>query len=256
MKETNIPEKMPVGKVDAFLKENPEAIVHLKEFTSNCKVLKPYIDNPNEGLVYAVESKLPYLVSFYLQEGANPEYYTFNANKPTRTPLDKALNDGSDEIVKILIDNQTPEERKNTLYGLRELLTYVDNNNAKFVEILLKKGINPDQQSLDGRIPLLSASYLGFVPIIDLLLKYGATVDLADSNGVTSLMLATGKENIGAIEALLAAGANPDYVDDTDSSSRDIAQRSSNAVLIKLLSKKKADRKRSPRTIKRKTTKG
>jgi ankyrin repeat protein len=166
-------------------------------------------------------------------------------------------------MLKALIDYQSPEERKNTLYGLRELLNSIDYNNLKQLETLLSSGIYPDQQSADRRIPLHSASYLGNEGAVDLLLKYNASVDLADGNGVTPLMLATGKENVSVVKKLLKAGANPDYIDDKDLSALDIANMVKNAELIELLGtysatkklpKTKTTRKRSPKTVTKRVT--
>jgi len=212
----------------------------LSDYIKKSPELKNFSKSPNEGLEFAVDFSYPFLVTYYLSQKANPEYLIYNGITKSKTFLEKALDKEDTKIIEALINYQTPEERKDTLYGLRELLNTIDYNNLKHMEMLLKAGINPDQQSLDRRIPLHSASYLGNVAAVDLLLKYGASVDLADSNGVTPLMLASGKENLEVVKRLLQSGANPEYVDDTDLSSIDIANKVKNNELLKLLKKEAA----------------
>lgn len=90
------------------------------------------------------------------------------------------------------------------------------------ISLSKKEMINvPD---LNGRTPLIWASYRGHDEVTFVLLGEGASVDQKDRSGSTALHWASIKGNAVIVKQLLAAGANPHEPDEDGKSAIDLAK--------------------------------
>ena len=98
-----------------------------------------------------------------------------NVNKRTpygTTPLDRAINAGLTDIVKLLLDTGAYVNSKDN-WDWTPLHSAVYKN-KDMVELLLAKGANVNAQDGDNRTPLWYAKQQGHTEIVELLKKYGA----------------------------------------------------------------------------------
>lgn len=111
----------------------------------------------------------------------------------------QALADGAD--ISLCTNMQTP------------LGTAVSGGNPKIVELLLRKGADPNQvpttDKQTGLSPLRSALNAGNEQIVRLLLSHGADINQQGEYGESFLHIATGGNKVKFMELALAAGANP-----------------------------------------------
>jgi ankyrin repeat protein len=88
------------------------------------------------------------------------------------TPLDRAINAGLTDIVKLLLDTGAYVNSKDN-WDWTPLHSAVYKN-KDMVELLLAKGANVNAQDGDNRTPLWYAKQQGHTEIVELLKKYGA----------------------------------------------------------------------------------
>ena len=81
------------------------------------------------------------------------------------------------------------------------------------VKDLLKKGADPNAQTIDGGRPLLIAAKLKNSDLIRLLIENGADVNGRDKNGMTPLMAAASMGQAKNVEVLIGAGADLNAMD-------------------------------------------
>jgi len=84
---------------------------------------------------------------------------------------------------------------------------------AQMVKILLKTGIDINQQDSLGFTALHWAAYYGHQAVVESLLANGANIGLASNTGTTALYLAALNGRQAVVELLLAHGANPNIAD-------------------------------------------
>jgi len=77
----------------------------------------------------------------------------------------------------------------------------------------LEKKFDANERDVEGRTPLMYASYNGHVEIMKLLITRGADVNLQDKYGRTALMMAASGPFPQAVKLLLDNNANPDITD-------------------------------------------
>jgi ankyrin repeat protein len=81
------------------------------------------------------------------------------------------------------------------------------------VKDLLKKGADPNAQTVDGARPLLIAAKLRNSDLIRILIENGADVNGKDRNGMTPLMAAASMGQAKNAEVLIGAGADLNAMD-------------------------------------------
>jgi len=116
----------------------------------------------------------------------------------------------------ISIDDPIDENQTTILM----LCTYLYIDNDQLIQLLLKKGANPNSQDKDGNTALHRACDLGHTKIIELLLKNNADPNLRNNQGLIPLRLAVHLKDINTIKLLLKdeweiAVDSPDSFGDT-----------------------------------------
>ena len=118
--------------------------------------------------------------------------------------------DSAEEFKKMSVADvyMNPEERK------RFSNNVVTQKSVTEVELLLKKGANPNLQSTDYlRTPLHDAVSMGEVATVTLLLQHRADPNIQDKFGLTPLYIAVGRSNTTIVTLLLNQRANPNVKD-------------------------------------------
>ena len=78
---------------------------------------------------------------------------------------------------------------------------------SELVQMLLARGIDPDQPTHDGTTALQLAASRGNTALVELLLRRGADVNRPGPHGRTALVWAEAKQHAEVVDRLLAAGA-------------------------------------------------
>ena len=100
----------------------------------------------------------------------------------------------------------------------------VERRDLPWVNLLTKRGVNPNIADVRGVTALMRASQIGFVDGVQSLLAAGARVDDSNDAGETPLILAVHRRDTAMMRLLLQAGADPDRNDNSGRSARDYAE--------------------------------
>ncbi|MBN3313755.1 BCL3 protein, partial [Atractosteus spatula] len=109
------------------------------------------------------------------------------------TPLHLAVQSGSCELVKLLLDSGADIDAVDIKSGRSPLIHAVENNNMEMVNFLIKCGASVNAQSYSGNSALHSACGRGLVEAVRLLLRNGADSSLKNYHNDTALMVAKNK---------------------------------------------------------------
>ncbi|KAF9908507.1 hypothetical protein EC991_009771 [Linnemannia zychae] len=155
------------------------------------------------------------------------------------TPLNLAVLNGNEEIVRVLIDAGADLNKKDgrgrtpllcAVYGLDTLtitpanLALISQTSPAHLSILRHcilphpsitlSTLNAPQDEIKGITPLCLASYLGKEVVVKCLLEAGKVdVDATDRKGATALMYAARDRHMAVVTTLLRHGASPDQTD-------------------------------------------
>lgn len=112
-----------------------------------------------------------------------------------KTPIHIAVNSGSMDIVKLLI-NAGANVNQHDLGQCTPLHWACVKGDLKMAELLLQSGANPNAQDLAYSTPLHEAVRKNHLSMTRLLLKYDAKFDVPDLSGSTALDAAIDKPHI------------------------------------------------------------
>ncbi|KAG0028799.1 hypothetical protein BGZ81_004411 [Podila clonocystis] len=155
------------------------------------------------------------------------------------TPLNLAVLNGNEDIVRVLIDAGADLNKKDgrgrsallcAVYGLDTLtitpanLALISQTSPAHLSILRHcilphpsitlTTLNAPQDEIKGITPLCLASYLGKEVVVKCLLEAGKVdVDATDRKGATALMYAARDRHMAVVKTLLRHGASPDQTD-------------------------------------------
>ncbi|KAK3392746.1 hypothetical protein B0H63DRAFT_491065 [Podospora didyma] len=133
------------------------------------------------------------------------------ANKGGHTLLSRAILEGDEAVVKLLLDKGANIKA----YGRRDrtlLLWAVDKGHEAIVKLLLDKGADMEAYNWMDRTPLLWAVEKGHEAVVKLLLDKGAGVEEIDREGRTPLIWAI-ESNEAIVKLLLDKAANVEAKD-------------------------------------------
>ncbi|KAG0267584.1 hypothetical protein BG011_002892 [Mortierella polycephala] len=155
------------------------------------------------------------------------------------TPLNLAVLNGNEDIVRVLIDAGADLNKKDgrgrtpllcAVYGLDTLtitpanLALISQTSPAHLSILRNcilphpsitlSTLNAPQDEIKGITPLCLSSYLGKEVVVKCLLEAGKVdVDATDRKGATALMYAARDRHMAVVKTLLRHGASPDQTD-------------------------------------------
>lgn len=175
------------------------------------------IDNVNDMLQWAVRTEnTPVVVALLSEKGIGLDV---NAGGFDKEPhLNVAASEGHTGIVKLLLAHgANPDD--GTLNGVTPLLTAVYHGKTAVVQVLAALNITkPETVRLDapdgnGNIPLIVAAERGHDAIVSVLLSHGANKDSRDKAGMTAMAHGAKKGYSAVVALLLADGADPNLKD-------------------------------------------
>ncbi len=140
-----------------------------------------------------------------------------NAQNPyfkNYTPLIMAILAKAPDCVEALLQSPELDLHLTDTEGNPPLAYAVVVNQPAIVDMLLKRGANPNQSNYDGLTPLAQACGLESLSLVQKLLAAKADPNLADLDGDTPLLIATARGNHQLVKALLNANANPNHWND------------------------------------------
>jgi len=163
-----------------------------------------------------------------------------NAHDPQGyTPLNLAIWNGKERMVKFLLDNKAQvEDNEKCLSALHAAII---NRHKSIVELLLNRGADMERRS-SGKTPLSAAANGGQDLLVKLLLDRGALVDARDLSGATPLLDAVIRGHEKIVILLLQRGAKADAKDTNGRTPIKLATgRSSNAAIKSTLEQWSSD---------------
>uniref|UniRef100_A0A8C8A2R1 Ankyrin 3 n=1 Tax=Oryzias sinensis TaxID=183150 RepID=A0A8C8A2R1_9TELE len=121
------------------------------------------------------------------------------------TPLAVALQQGHDQVVSLLLENDTKGKVR-----LPALHIAARKDDTKAAALLLQNDHNADVESKSGFTPLHIAAHYGNINVATLLLNRGADVDFKARNDITPLHVASKRGNSNMVRLLLERGSKID----------------------------------------------
>ena len=185
-----------------------------------------------ETALYAAVSKgNEELVKLLLRYGAN------SRAKPSggEPAIYKATSKGFKEITRLLLGTRdidvdaTPPGGSSSLYKAREKGSF------DMMELLLKKGANPDKKPSGGATTMYKAAEKDELNTTRMLLEYGANPDATPPGGNTALYIAAKKDREDMAQMLVNYGADVNKKSSGSNSTLWIAAEKSNILLRQLL---------------------
>eukprot|EP00072_Mus_musculus_P073164 XP_017174927.1 PREDICTED: ankyrin-2 isoform X45 [Mus musculus] len=171
------------------------------------------------------------VVKYLLENGANQS----TATEDGFTPLAVALQQGHNQAVAILLENDTKGKVR-----LPALHIAARKDDTKSAALLLQNDHNADVQSKSGFTPLHIAAHYGNVNVATLLLNRGAAVDFTARNGITPLHVASKRGNTNMVKLLLDRGGQIDAKTRDGLTPLHCAARSGHDQVVELLLERKA----------------
>uniref|UniRef100_A0A665V9E1 Ankyrin 3 n=1 Tax=Echeneis naucrates TaxID=173247 RepID=A0A665V9E1_ECHNA len=141
------------------------------------------------------------VVQFLLDNGSSQSI----ATEDGFTPLAVALQQGHDQVVSLLLENDTKGKVR-----LPALHIAARKDDTKAAALLLQNDHNADVESKSGFTPLHIAAHYGNINVATLLLNRGAAVDFKARNDITPLHVASKRGNSNMVRLLLERGAKID----------------------------------------------
>lgn len=146
------------------------------------------------------------VVEMLLQAG--PKDIVNHANLDGFTALHSAAQNGSIEVLNLLLDANGPFSAK-TPKGVTPLHVATWHSHIDFVHRLLLVGATYDDADSNGNTPLFAAAEKGNLRLVDMLLEAGANAMWRSNEGNTALHFACRQPNIKVVERILKSRADP-----------------------------------------------
>ena len=180
-------------------------------------------------------------VRILLKAGAKPNAPKGAPAQFGATPLFFAAAVGDVESARALLDAGAAQEPMKVLdmFLWTPLIAATLRGDAAMVELLVRKGAEPDGGRPDGTTPLHMAVLCNHPETVKVLLANGAKVNAADDLGLTALHYAAGApfEDPTVTDLLLAAGADRTAKDKKGRTPRDLATELKHPAVAATLAK-------------------
>ncbi|KAF7550502.1 hypothetical protein G7Z17_g5661 [Cylindrodendrum hubeiense] len=146
----------------------------------------------------------------------------------------RAIREGQEAIVKLLIENGTDVEYKDS-FGLTPLFLSVTYGQEAIVKLLLENGADIESKDVNMQTSLSWTAEKGHEAIVKLLLENGAAVESKDVFGQTPLFLSVTNGYEVIVKLLLEKGADIESKDRFDRTPLLLSIVKKNTVIAKLL---------------------
>jgi ankyrin repeat protein len=166
-----------------------------------------------------------------LEAGAPPDTYGRDGN----TALMIACKEGDADVVRVLLEHKANPLLRPKNGNCPPLFHALLAENAKIVAMLCAAGVSPEQPGLAGEMPLNVACANGDVLSAKALLRAGAGAESPDSCGETPIFAAISSGCAETVAAITAAGAKVNVKNPKGYSALELAEKSGNDALIKII---------------------
>jgi ankyrin repeat protein len=167
-------------------------------------------------LFFAVQYNRKPIVEYLVSKGVKIDEKN---GQLEHTAMIKACEDGSLDIVKVLVDAGANINLKSK-GEFSPLLYAVENKRKPIVEYLVSKGVNIDEKNGHlGNTALIKACEFGSLDIAKVLVDAGANINLKSKAGFTPLFYAVQKNHKPVVEYLISKGVNVDEKNGQEGSS-------------------------------------
>lgn len=180
----------------------------------------------------AAESESATLLELLLERGADPNAST--SRESVEPPLHIAVRAGRVKNVDLLLKHGAIIDATDDS-GRTALHVAVDSEMSTVLELLLKKGANPNASSPDKSMepPLHIAARAGRDKSVEMLLEHGADIDMVHASGRTALHAATVNDRSSTIQMLLKNKARVDQQDDKGMTALCLAAAETRASMLR-----------------------
>lgn len=149
------------------------------------------------GLDVAIIKKNFKLIDLILESGGD-----FSKTNPKFNALDNAACSNDAELIEFLCSRGADPNGEEEKAGARPPIFWaVQEDHLEALDVLLKRGANPNVIDSDGCIPLVQAAAFGNIEIVKCLLENGADLRALE-NGTSALEMALAYENEEVAELL------------------------------------------------------
>ena len=154
-----------------------------------------------------------------------------------QTPLMYTIMKDNVDAAKILLSNPKLNLEIKCIRGYSALNWAAEYEALNVLELLIKKGANPNSVNYNGLSPLMITIIRGRTKATELLIKSGADLNLVDNMGRTPLMISVQKDNVLMAKKLMEAGADISVKDIKGNSLLVVAAEKNAANFIKFFMK-------------------
>jgi len=144
------------------------------------------------------------VVQVLLAHGADP-----NARSMGSTALIWASINGSNDLVRLLLDRGADLKATDRQHGMNALQCAAMAGKADTVKLLLDRGAEVNSRDRDGKTALIWAAHYGRDETVQVLLNHGADVSLKENiQGLDALLAAASRGHTVTVKLLLEKGAD------------------------------------------------
>lgn len=189
----------------------------------------------DKALVWAAAGADPRTVQDILKVGARVNSKDQNG----RTAIFAAINNDRIANARVLLDAGADVNVRSTDTGDTPLTgsLYYRGDASDIVNLLLRRGANPNIGNSFGRTPLLLATFGQPISVLEALLQAGANVNAKANNGDTALMAAANYNNADALKMLLKYDADRSIKNDHGETALSIALSQNHREIAALLAR-------------------
>ena len=149
----------------------------------------------------------------FLQSFSDKQMLAYGQDSKGETPLTISVNNGSDQIVRWLLQQNVPVDSRDS-YGRTALFYAAIKGNESFIKLLLQAGAQVSLGSNLSKTPLMAAVHNNHYESARLLLvTQKAQVNTQDHSGWSALFYAVWNSNPQMANLLLEFGADTDLID-------------------------------------------
>lgn len=180
------------------------------------------------ALMYALSMEQPNVAKLLIENGAD---LSSDKKDQSKSPLGEAASFGYKDVVEMICNKAKNQEQMNLA-----LFNATTNSKVEIVELLLKKGANPNAKNKNGATPLSTVEAKDR-DLMEIYLNAGADINALDDNEKTLLMHASFRDDVELVKYLLSKGANPNVKGIRGMTAIDLANQAGNNEIVELFKK-------------------
>ncbi|XP_036088690.1 transient receptor potential cation channel subfamily A member 1 isoform X2 [Rousettus aegyptiacus] len=206
---------------------------------STCEVLNVMDNYGNTPLHWAAVKNQAGSVKFLLSKGANPNL----RNNSMMAPLHLAVQNGHNEVVKVLTEHRSTDTNLDGENGNTALIIACFQDNSEALQMLLNKGAKACKANKWGYFPIHQAAFSGAKKCMDIILKYGdehgysrqSHINFVSNGNVSPLHMAVQSGDLEMIKMCLDNGAQLELMESGKCTALHFAATQGATEIVKLM---------------------